>query len=367
LRAFARISRASRYNSGAIVTEASKGGRWFRFQGPAFATVLLISIVAAGTIGYMLIEGWSAWDAFYMTVITVTTVGYREVHDLSWTGQAFTVLLLVSGVGAALYCFTLLAAIVVEGGLPKRLQRRRAVRMLETIKDHFIICGYGRIGSLVAAQFRRQRVPYVVVERNPQRHQLAIEEGGLAVEGDASREDVLKRVGIDRARGLIAAVSTDADNVYTVLSARVLRPDLLIIGRAENDDAADKLKHAGANRVISPYHIGAVQMAQTALRPAVVDFIALATSSDSVELALEEIAVAPASALAGQSLLEANLRHRFSVIVIGIQRPDGTMEFNPEPDISINSGDKLVVLGRQDSMKLLESEATAGGSPGPVK
>ena len=278
LHRFARISRASRYNSAAIVTEASKGDHRIRFQGPIFAALLLISIVAGGTIGYMLIEGWSAWDAFYMTVITVTTVGYKEVHDLSWAGQAFTILIIVSGVGAALYSFTLLAAVVVEGGLPKRFQRRRAARMLETIKDHFIICGYGRIGSLIAAQFRRQNVPYVIVESNAQRHQLAIDEGGLAVEGDASREEVLKRVGLDRARGLIAAVSTDAENVYTVLSARVLRPDLFIIGRAENEHASEKLKHAGANRVISPYHIGAMQMAQTALRPAVVDFIALATA-----------------------------------------------------------------------------------------
>jgi voltage-gated potassium channel len=340
------------------VTEVSKGDHRFRFQGPIFAAVLLTSIVAGGTIGYMLIEGWNAWDAFYMTVITVTTVGYREVHDLSRAGQAFTILIIVSGVGAALYSFTLLAAVVVEGGLPKRFQRRRAARMLETIRDHFIICGYGRIGSLIAAQFRRQNVPYVIVERNEQRHQLAIDEGGLAVEGDASREDVLKKVGIDRARGLIAAVSTDAENVYAVLSARVLRPDLFIIGRAENEDASEKLKHAGANRVISPYHIGAVQMAQTALRPAVVDFIALATSSDNVELAIEEITVAPGSALADRSLLESNLRQRFSIIVIGIQRGDGRMEFNPEPDTSIKSGDKLVVLGRPDSMKLLEAEAS---------
>lgn len=348
------------------MTEASKGNHWFRFQGPIFATVLLIFIVGGGTIGYVLIEGWSAWDAFYMTVITVATVGYREVHDLSRAGQAFTILLIVSGVGAALYSFTLLAAVVVEGGLPKRFQRRRAARMLETIKDHFIICGYGRIGSLIASQFRGQNVPYVVVERDSGRQQLAIDEGGLAVEGDASSEDVLRRVGIDRARGLIAAVSTDAENVYTVLSARGLRPDLFIIGRAESAGATEKLKQAGANRVISPYHIGAVQMAQTALRPAVVDFIALATSSDSVELALEEIAVTPASALADRSLLDANLRQRFSVIVIGIQRQDGSMEFNPEPDTSIRSGDRLVVLGRPDSLKRLEGEAAGGGAPAPV-
>ena len=160
------------------MTAAERSEHRLRLQRPIFAAVLLSFVVVGGTIGYVLIEGWSAWDAFYMTVITVTTVGYREVHDLSWTGQAFTVVLLVSGVGAALYTFTLMASVIVEGGLPKRLQRCRAARMLETIKDHFIICGYGRIGSLIASQFRRQNVPYVVVERNAERQQLAIDEGG---------------------------------------------------------------------------------------------------------------------------------------------------------------------------------------------
>ena len=305
----------------------------------------------------MLIEGWSAWDAFYMTVITVTTVGYKEVHDLSRTGQAFTVALLLGGVGSALYTFTLLATVVVEGGLPKKLQRRRHARMLETIKDHFIICGYGRIGSIVARQFERQKVPYVVVERDAERLQAAVDRGALALEADASREDVLKRVGIDRARGLIAAVGTDAENVYTVLSARVLRPELFIVSRAETDDATLKLKRAGADRVISPYEIGGVQIAQTALRPAVVDFVALATSSDNLELAMEEIAISPTSPLVNQSILNANLRQRFGAIVVGIQRHDRRIEFNPSPDADIRAGDKLVVLGRPDSLKELEIEA----------
>ena len=305
----------------------------------------------------MLIEGWSAWDAFYMTVITVTTVGYKEVHDLSRTGQAFTVALLLGGVGSALYTFTLLATVVVEGGLPKKLQRRRHARMLETIKDHFIICGYGRIGSIVARQFERQKVPYVVVERDAERLQAAVDRGALALEADASREDVLKRVGIDRARGLIAAVGTDAENVYTVLSARVLRPELFIVSRAETDDATLKLKRAGADRVISPYEIGGVQIAQTALRPAVVDFVALATSSDNLELAMEEIAISPTSPLVNQSILNANLRQRFGAIVVGIQRYDRRIEFNPSPDADIRAGDKLVVLGRPDSLKELELEA----------
>ncbi len=337
-----------------------KGDRWFRAQGPAFAVALLLLIIAGGTVGYVVIEGWGAWEAFYMTIITVTTVGYQEVHALSRAGQVFTVILLFSGVGAALYTFTLLATVVVEGGLPKRLQRRRQERMLETLTDHFIVCGYGRIGSIVAQQFRRQKIPYVVVERSPERVQMAIDDGALGVEADASREDVLKRVGIARARGLIAAVGTDAENVYAVLSARVMRPDLFIVGRAETEDATAKLKRAGADRVISPYQIGAVQIAQTALRPAVVDFMELATSSDNLELAMEQITVAPESTLANRSIIDANLRQRYGVIVIGIQREDRRMEFNPEPDTAIKPGDKLVVLGRPDSLKRLEADAAEG-------
>jgi voltage-gated potassium channel len=268
-----------------------------------------------------------------------------------------TVALLTAGVGAALYTFTLLATIVVEGGLPSRLQERRLQRMLENITDHFIICGYGRIGSTVAQQFQRQHVPYVVIERDPERLRAAIEDGSIAVEADASREDVLKRVGIERARGFIAAVGTDAENVYAVLSARVMRPDLFIIGRAETEDATLKLKRAGADRVISPYHIGAVTIAQTALRPAVVDFVELATGTDNLDLAMEQITVDARSALANRTILEGNLRQRFGVIVVGIQRQDRHMDFNPEPDTRILAGDKLVVLGHPDGLKKLEAEA----------
>jgi len=328
--------------------------RLFRAQGPVLAVALLVSIVVGGTIGFHLTEGWPLWHAFYVTVLGITTV---DLPPLSVAGQAFTVVLLLAGVSTALYTFTLLATVVVEGGLPKRLQRRRVARMLSTIKDHFIVCGYGRIGSIVAERFRQQGVAYVVVERDPERLQAAIDAGALAVEADASREEALKRVGIDRARGLIAAVGTDAENVYAVLTARVLRPDLFIVGRAETEDATEKLKRAGADRVISPYQIGAVQIAQTALRPAVVEFVELATSTSNLELAIEQVTIAPKSPLANHSIIEANLRQRFGVIVVGIQREDRRMEFNPEPDTSIRSGDRLVVLGRPDSLKQLEVEA----------
>ena len=334
----------------------AKGDRFLRAaQGPGFAIALLVSVVILGTLGYHWTEGWGVWRAFYTTILGITTV---DLPPLSRAGQIFTIALLLAGVSAALYTFTLLATLVVEGGLPKRLQRRRHQRMLETLTDHFIICGYGRIGSIVAQQFQRQRVPFVVVERDPDRVHAAMEDGALAVEADASREEVLKRVGIDRARGVIAAVGTDAENVYAVLSARVMRPDLFIVGRAETEDATQKLKRAGADRVISPYQIGAMQIAQTALRPAVVDFVELATSSDNLDLAMEEITIAAASALANQSILNANLRQRYGVIVVGIQRRQtGKMEFNPEPDTLMGPGDKLVVLGRPESLKRLEIEA----------
>ncbi len=200
----------------------------------------------------------------------------------------------------------------------------------------------------------------MVIERNPDRMHLAMDQGFLSVEADASNEEVLRRVGIARARGFVAAVGTDAENVYAVLSARLLKPDLFIVGRAESDDARTKLRRAGADRVISPYHLGGLQLAQTALRPAVVDFVQLATSSDNMELNLEQVHIAGGSPLDGRSLVEAGLRQRFGVVVVGIRRADGKMDFNPEPEATMHAGDDLVVLGRAASLKDLEAAADPG-------
>jgi len=334
-------------------------GRWSWTIGPRLAVVLLLAVVAGGTVGYMLIEGWDAWDAFYMTVTTVATVGFREVHPLSFGGQVFTILLIFGGVGTAFYTVTMLATIVVDGGLHRGFERRRLARMLEQITDHFIVCGYGRIGSIIAAELQQQGVPVVVIERDPERIQSVMEKGWLAVEADASREDVLARTGIHRARGLIAAVGSDAENVYTVLTARGMRPDLFIIARVEADDAEHKLRRAGADRVISPYNIGATHIVQTALRPAVVDFVQLATGSDRLDLSMEQVHIDERSPLAGQTLVAAGIRQTFGVIVIGIRRAGGTMEFNPEPDAIIHGGDELVVLGRTENVKALEKGVTA--------
>lgn len=327
---------------------------WLR--GQVLSTVLLALVLLGGTLGYVLIERWNAWDAFYMTMITITTVGFEEVHDLSWAGQVFTVVLVSTGVGTALYVFSLLTAEVVEGNLAARWEARLYARMLDDLRGHFIVCGYGRIGSIIVEEFRRQGTACVVIERDAERVRAAEEHGVPAVEADASQEEVLERVRIDRAAGLVAAVGTDAQNVYTVLSARLLRPDLFIIARAEADDTGRKMLRAGANRVISPYRIGALQMAQTALRPAVVDFVQLA-SSENLDLMMEQILIGTGSSIAGQSLVEASLRQRFGVVVVGIQRTDGHMDFNPAPDMDMRAGDRLVVLGRQEDLKDLEVAA----------
>ena len=324
----------------------------------ALAIALLVVVIAAGTAGYVAIEGWSAWDAFYMTVISVTTVGYREVHDLSRAGQVFTAGLLITGVGAVFYTITLVAAGIIESRVHPRVQEKRRARMIDRLTDHFILCGAGRIGLIIADEFRRQHVPFVVIDRDPDAVHAVVERGDLAVEADASREGILERLRIDTARGLIAALGSDAENVYTIMTARGLRPDLFIIARADSDDGKQNMMRAGADRVISPYQIGAVQMAQTALRPAVVDFVELATSSEHLELTMEQVDIGAGSELSARTIVESNLRQRFGVIVVGIRRGDGQMEFNPPPDAVMQAGDQLVVLGRPEQLKGLESAAS---------
>lgn len=335
--------------------------RWW-VQPHRLTALLFATVITGGTLGYVVVEGWNAWDAFYMTIITVTTVGYREVRELTRSGQVFTVALLIVGTGTVFYTVTLFVARFVESGLSHRWDERRRNRMIDTLTGHFIVCGYGRIGRIIVEELERQGMPLVVVERDPAIVHELIEAGHLAVAADASSEEVLRRVHIERASGLIAAVGTDAENVYTVLTARLLRPGLFIVSRAETDNAVSKLKQAGADRVISPYRIGGQHIAQTALRPAVVDFVQLATSSASLELAMEQIAVADGAPLAGTTLIEANVRQRFGVMVISIQRASGS-EFNPDPDRRLDAGDKLLVIGPPENLKRLEAEARGAALP----
>lgn len=333
-------------------------------RGPGLGVVLFLVVFTLGTLGYSAIEGWSLWDSAFMTIITVSTVGYGYVHPLSRAGELWTAFVLIAGIATLYYTAFVLMALVVDGGLHRGFAQRRFRRMLDELTNHFIICGYGRIGGTIAEEFRRQHVPHVVIDRDPEKVHAIIAAGGIAVEADASREDVLKRVGLDRARGLIAAVSTDAENVYTVLTARVLRPDLFIIARVESEDAEPKLRRAGADRVISPYTLGAIQMAHTALRPAVVDFMRLATSSEHLDLSAEQVTLAPDSTLAGQTIRAAELRQRFGVIVVAIRRAEGHMEFNPSPDTGLRAHDQLVLLGRADKLKQVDAVARPSGAGG---
>jgi voltage-gated potassium channel len=332
------------------------------WAGWRLVAILIVAVTVLGTVGYVVIEGWGWWDSFYMTVITITTVGYGEVHPLSRAGEVFTVAILLSGVGSFFYAFTLFMALLAEGRLVDRFDARRRARMLDELTGHFIVCGFGRMGEIIGAELSRQEVPFVVIERSAERMQAAMERGYVTVEADASNEDVLRRVRIDRARGLIAAVSTDAENVYAVLSARLLRPDLFIIGRAETEDARKKLQRAGADRVISPYQIGGLTLAQTALRPAVVDFVQLATSSENLDLNFEQVRIATGSLLDRRTLVEAGVRQRYGVIVVGIRRANGTMDFNPPPETAMYAGDDLVVLGKSDSLRELEAAALSSKS-----
>lgn len=342
----------------ARVSERAAPLSWAR--GPGLGVVLVAVVTAVGTAGYVVIEGWSVWDAFFMTIISVTTVGYGYVRALSRAGEIWTTFVLLAGVSTLFYTASVLMGLVVDGALHRGFEQRRFKRMLDELTNHFIICGYGRIGGTIAGEFRRQGVPFVVIDRDADKVHEIIAGGGLAVEADASREEVLKRVGLDRARGLIAAVSTDAENVYTVLTARVLRPDLFIIARVESEDAESKLKRAGADRVISPYTLGAIQMAHTALRPAVVDFMRLATSSEHLDLSAEQISLDAGSALVGQTIRAAELRQRFGVIVVAIRRQEGHMEFNPPPDARLQAGDQLVLLGSVEKLRALDALARPG-------
>lgn len=342
----------------------SSGLSWAR--GPGLGLLLVAVVTLGGTLGYVVIEGWDVWDAFFMTVISVTTAGYGYVHPLSRAGEAWTSVVLFAGVATLFYTAFVVMGLVVDGTLHLGFEQRRFKRMLDELTNHFIICGYGRIGSTIAEEFRRQGVPYVIIDRDSDKVHEVIASGGLAVEADASREEVLQRVGLMRARGLIAAVSTDAENVYAVLTARVMRPDLFIIARVESDDAELKLRRAGADRVISPYTLGAIQMAHTALRPAVVDFMRLATSSEHLDLSAEQVELSPQSTLAERSLRDSELRQRFGVIVVAIRRETGHMEFNPSPESMLHGGDQLVLLGSAEQLRQLDAVARPAGKGVPA-
>jgi voltage-gated potassium channel len=319
--------------------------------------ILLLLILALGTSGYMLIEDAGFFDSLYMTVITITTVGYEHTFPLDTEGRIFTIFLILIGVGFVLYVFSKITEDVIEGGLQKTIGRMNMKKKVARLRDHLIVCGYGRIGKVICKILEENNRPFVVIEKSPHKIQEIIDRGHLVLEGEASDDNILKEAGIEYAKGLIAVVSSDADTVYITLSARGIRPDLFIMARSSGDEGAEtKLIRAGADKVLSPYFIGATRMAQQLVRPTVIDFIDLAVHGGELGLRLEEMRVHESSPLTGKTLMDSGIRKHHDLIVVAIKRHQGEMMFNPNPGSIINASDTLVLLGSQDNIKALEAE-----------
>jgi voltage-gated potassium channel len=316
--------------------------------------ILSLGILVIGTAGYMIIEGWRFLDALYMTVITISTVGYREINQVGDVGRVFTILLVASGVGFTLYVAAAVVQFMVEGRIRIILGRRRLDQKINRLKNHYIVCGYGRIGRIICRNLRRKPLEVVAVENNPDLIPVMDEDGILYVAGDAADEAVLIKAGIQRAKGLIAALATDTDNVFLVLTARQLAPKLTIIARASQEAVKSKLQAAGADSVESPYEMGAVSMAQHIIRPTVTNFLDLAFEYQRKDIQMEEIPVSESSKLVNVQLKDSGIRQNYNLIIIAIKKPDGNMLFNPSFEAAIMPDDTVIAVGEQDNLQKLE-------------
>jgi voltage-gated potassium channel len=317
-------------------------------------------LIATGTLGYYTLEPqYTLFDALYMTVTTLTTVGYGEVHELSWRGRVFTIFLLLGGTIAFLYAVTELLRFVISGEVHNLLGRRRVERILAGLKDHLIVCGYGRMGRFICKEFSREGLDFVLIDRKAEVLQDFHLPHGVALAGDATADEVLKQAGIERARALVTVAASDADNLFITMTARLLNDKLFIVARAEAEQAETKLLRAGASRVVAPYAIGGFKVAQAVLRPAVVDFIELATRTEHLDLQIEETLIRAGSHLAGRNLRDSRLRQDLGVIVVAIKKGGGHLVSNPPGDAVMEPGDTLIALGDRRNLDRLETMATS--------
>jgi voltage-gated potassium channel len=315
--------------------------------------VALALVLTCGTIGFMLIEHYPVFDAFYMTLTTVTTVGYAEIRGLSHAGRVFNSFLILFGVTTIFLAVGAMTQTAIELELNQFFGKRRVRSMIEKLEGHIILCGFGRVGRGAAEELRKAGASFVVVDNNDERVERAIKSGMLAVLADASRDETLRDVGIARAKGLIATLASDADNLFVILSAKTLNPNLQLSARIAEESSELKMRRAGADFVFAPYNSTGHRMAQALLKPHVLQFLDF-TTQQGVDVEIEQVRVTGQSALAERTLADADVRHKSGVVILAIRRASGEMLFNPAPDVKMSAGDHLIAMGDASNLRKLE-------------
>ncbi|HEY4359324.1 MAG TPA: potassium channel protein [Bryobacteraceae bacterium] len=318
----------------------------------------MVVTLGAGTLGFVLIEHYPVFDAFYMTLITVTTVGYQEIHPLSTAGRAFNSALMLFGVIIMLLAVGAMTQTVIELELNQFFGKRRVKGMIEKLQGHIILCGFGRVGRGAADELRQAGIPFVVVDNNDEKVERAMKAGMLAVSADASRDETLRDVRIDRAKGLIATLSSDADNLFLILTAKTLNSRLQLSARIAEETSEQKMRRAGADFVFAPYNSTGHRMAQAIIKPHVQQFLDSTNSNMGLDVGIEQVKVSSASTFAGKTLEEMQIRREMGVIVLAIRTADGQMCFNPPADMAISSGDHLIAMGEPQGLRRLEQLLT---------
>ena len=319
-----------------------------------YAAAAVAAALLAGTTGFVVIEGYPWFDAFYMTVITLFTVGYGEIHPLSFGGRVFNTGLILFGGVVFLMAVGAFTQSIIELELNHFFGKRRLRIMVDKLKDHYIVCGYGRVGRGAAEELKAAGVPFVVIDNDEARVERAIRNGLVAVLGDCTQDEPLREVGIDHAAGLIATLKTDADNLFLILSARTLNAKLHLSARVSEEEAETKMRRAGADAVFAPYTITGARMAQALLRPHVHQFIDFTTRRTGLDVGIEQVEVPAASKFTGKTLEQTGLRRDLGIIVLAIKKKGGAMQFNPPAEAEISAGDFLIVMGENPSLRKLE-------------
>jgi voltage-gated potassium channel len=313
--------------------------------------LILVTVLITGTLGFYFIEGWSILDSFYTTITTMATVGYGDFTPRTAAGKIFAIAVIIFGVGTMLYSFSLITELIIEGRLRRILGRGKLQKMIDKMNNHYIICGCGRIGFLICRELASEKMPFVVVDNNPEIIQKIQDEGFIYCKGDATQDKTLIEAGIKRAKGIVCVLPTDAENLYVILTAKELNNEIYILSRSEEEESEHRLLRAGADRVMSPYTLGGSRMAMAILRPAMLDFIEITTRRQSLELRMEEIAVGDGSRFVGKSLEGSEVRQSYGLIIVAVKKDSGQMIFNPLASYVIANGDRLIAMGEDKNVK----------------